>query len=392
MLIHKRMEVRAAAGLVESGGSDDDQFLALAEALGMDCGGSADHADGGELGDRVGDRHEIRHRAEGLSRKGGIQTGHDNPFAQSDEFYRQGDDGGGEELDLVDADQIDLAELRIEGCAQVFDVGNGGGVVSLSVVTGDGGAVIAEIDIRFEADHPLAGDAGALEPADEFFALAGEHWAGNDFEYAGGGLICHASPILNWATAVDNWGILALPAGGFSMRLGWLLTPLLLVAAIPGVAQATAGPKKIKVRLINSYGQDAGYATFKAVKNGVKVHLDLQNLRFGQHAIILHEYPVCDRPDFEGAGAHFNPDGKEHGFLNPRGHHNGDFPGGVSIDEDHEGEATYVLHSVSLDPSAPNSLFLHGGTSIVIHARPDDQRTDPYGDAGNRIACGVIRP
>ena len=177
------------------------------------------------------------------------------------------------------------------------------------------------------------------------------------------------------------------------MRLSWLLPPLLLATALSAAAaQAPAGPKKIKVRLINSYGQDAGYATFKTVKKGVKVHIELQNVRFGEHAIIIHENPVCDRPDFEGAGGHFNPSGKEHGFLNPKGHHNGDFPGGISIDEDHEGEATYVLRTVSLDPNAPDSLFLHGGTSIVIHRRPDDQKTDPYGDTGNRIACGVIKP
>jgi Cu-Zn family superoxide dismutase len=67
-------------------------------------------------------------------------------------------------------------------------------------------------------------------------------------------------------------------------------------------------------------------------------------------------------------------------------------PDSVSVGEDHMGEATFVLQSISLDPTAPNSLFLHGGTSIVVHAKADDQKTDPSGDSGNRIACGVIKP
>ena len=156
-------------------------------------------------------------------------------------------------------------------------------------------------------------------------------------------------------------------------------------------AHAQSAPKQIKVRLLNSAGQNAGDATFKTVKNGVRVKLDLQNLRFGPHAVHIHQNPVCDAPDFEGAGPHFNPDGKRHGYMNSNGHHNGDFPGNISIGEDHTGEATFILHSISLDPSAPNSLFRNGGTSIVVLARADDEKTDPSGDSGNRIACGVIK-
>ena len=176
------------------------------------------------------------------------------------------------------------------------------------------------------------------------------------------------------------------------MRLRWLAIGA-FVAGITAVAQGSgaAGPRQIKVRIVNSAGQDAGVATFKTVRNGVRVKLDLKNLRFGMHAIHIHQNPVCDAPDFEGAGGHFNPDGRQHGFMNPMGHHNGDFPGGISIGEDHTGEATFVLNSISLDPNSPDSLFLHGGTSIVVHVKPDDQKSNPSGDAGNRIACGVIQ-
>lgn len=176
------------------------------------------------------------------------------------------------------------------------------------------------------------------------------------------------------------------------MGLARIWIGCLLLAGAVVTARGQSAPREIKVRLVNNYGQDAGVATFKTVKKGVRVKLELKNLRFGIHAIHIHQYPVCDRPDFEGAGAHFNPSGKEHGFLNPMGHHNGDFPGGISIGEDHTGEASFVLQSISLDPSAPDSLFRNGGTSIVIHAKEDDQKSDPSGDSGNRIACGVIQP
>lgn len=175
------------------------------------------------------------------------------------------------------------------------------------------------------------------------------------------------------------------------MRYPHFAAPAAIALLAASAALAQNAPKQIKVPLRNSAGQDAGYAIFKTVKNGVKVKLELKNLRFGTHAVHIHENPVCDAPDFEGAGPHFNPDKKHHGYNTPAGHHNGDFPGGISIDENHTGEATFVLHSISLDPEAPDSIFHNGGTSIVIHAHSDDQKTDPSGNSGNRIACGVIR-
>jgi Cu-Zn family superoxide dismutase len=176
------------------------------------------------------------------------------------------------------------------------------------------------------------------------------------------------------------------------MRYRWLTTGVILTALATSGAHGQEAPKQIKVQILNATGQDAGFATFKTVKKGVKVKLELKNLEFGLHAVHIHQNPVCDAPDFKGAGGHFNPDGKHHGYQNPMGHHNGDMPDSVSVGEDHTGQATFVLQSISLDPAAPDSLFLHGGTSIVVHAKADDQKTDPSGDSGNRIACGVIKP
>jgi Cu-Zn family superoxide dismutase len=185
--------------------------------------------------------------------------------------------------------------------------------------------------------------------------------------------------------------MLAMFYGGLSMQFKWLAVGVLVAGAMGAVAQAPAAPKQIKVQILDATGKDAGSATFKTVKQGVKVKIELKNLPFGEHGVHIHQNAACEGSDFKSAGGHFNPDGKQHGFMNPMGHHNGDFPASVSVGENHQGEATFVLSTVSLDPAAPNSLFLNGGTSIVVHEKADDEKTNPSGDSGNRIACGVIK-
>ena len=180
-------EVGAAAGFVEAGGADDDEFLRGGEALGVDGGLAADHADGGELGDAVGEGHEVGNGAEGLVGEGGVEAGEQDAFAEGNEVEGDGDDVGGEELDFVDADDFDFIELGVEEGAELVDGGDGDGVVGLRGVRGDGGAVVAEVDVGLVAGDALAGDASALQAADELLTLAGEHGAGDDFEHAWGG-------------------------------------------------------------------------------------------------------------------------------------------------------------------------------------------------------------
>ncbi len=93
---------------------------------------------------------------------------------------------------------------------------------------------------------------------------------------------------------------------------------------------------------------------------------------------------------FKTAGGHFNPASKKHGIDNPEGHHNGDLPQNVTVASNGTGSATFNVDYLSLDPSASDSIFANGGTSIMVHEKPDDMKTDPTGNAGNRIACGVI--
>ena len=156
--------------------------------------------------------------------------------------------------------------------------------------------------------------------------------------------------------------------------------------ALPAFAQKSAA---VVVPLKTSTGEDAGTASFQEGKNGkqLNITLKLKGLPFGEHAVHIHQNPVCDAPDFKGAGGHFNPDMKQHGTLNPMGHHNGDLPQNISIGENHMGNISFKVDYLTLAPGDPKSILGH---SIMVHEKADDMKTDPTGNAGNRIACGII--
>jgi Cu-Zn family superoxide dismutase len=143
-----------------------------------------------------------------------------------------------------------------------------------------------------------------------------------------------------------------------------------------------------KANLANGKGEPIGTANLKTTSQGVSVALDVSKLPPGTHGFHIHTVGKCDAPDFKSAGGHFNPEAKKHGWDNPEGHHAGDLQN-LTVGADGTAKVKIVVKGVTLGDGA-NSLFHPEGTAIVIHADPDDGKTDPTGNAGARIACGVI--
>jgi Cu-Zn family superoxide dismutase len=160
-----------------------------------------------------------------------------------------------------------------------------------------------------------------------------------------------------------------------------------LLGLILGLSESYAATAK--ATMLNAQGEKVGEATLTETPEGVKIVMTAENLPPGQHAFHIHEKGACDKPDFESAGGHFNPFGKQHGFQNPAGPHAGDLPD-ITVGPDGKAKVETTAKLVTLKEGEKNSLFQPGGTSLMIHAHPDDNVTDPAGKAGHRIACGTI--
>jgi Cu-Zn family superoxide dismutase len=174
-------------------------------------------------------------------------------------------------------------------------------------------------------------------------------------------------------------------------RLGWVVALALAATGcrLPYIPYVTSPPPAAVARLVDASGNVVGNVLLSQDGESVRILLDVTGLPPGDKAVHIHEVGRCDPPSFESAGAHFNPTGAQHGTLNPRGPHAGDLPD-VTVDAGGKGHLEVSAKLVTIEKKSPAFLLDADGSAIVIHERADDRRTDPGGDSGARIACGVI--
>jgi superoxide dismutase, Cu-Zn family len=171
-------------------------------------------------------------------------------------------------------------------------------------------------------------------------------------------------------------------------RYAVLAVALLLTGCAGAMSSTPSGGTTATAELRDANNQVVGQATFIEVSGGVRIVLEARGLPAGDKGVHLHTVGKCEPPQFTSAGAHFNPQNKQHGTLNPSGPHAGDLPN-ITIAANGTGRLETFTERVTLG-SGPSSLFDDDGTAIVVHAAPDDFQTDPTGNSGARIACGVV--
>ena len=167
-------------------------------------------------------------------------------------------------------------------------------------------------------------------------------------------------------------------------------TALILFLSLSSTVTIAAAPagKSAMAKLVTPDGKAVGEAHFSAATDGVAVHVMASGLTPGVHGIHLHAVGSCKAPDFASAGPHWNPMKKMHGLDSPHGAHLGDIPN-LDVKADGTAMLTTVVKGAKLD-SSKTGLFDSDGTALVIHAGPDDNKTDPSGNSGGRIACGAV--
>ena len=156
------------------------------------------------------------------------------------------------------------------------------------------------------------------------------------------------------------------------------------------VSAAAAQPASVAVAtLMDAAGENVGEARLVQQGDDIAVSISASGISAGPHGTHIHMTGTCDAPDFKTAGGHWNPMMTQHGLENPQGHHSGDLPN-MDVQADGTGSLSFIVAGATLR-DGDNPLFDEDGAAIVVHAGPDDMVSDPSGNSGGRIACGVIR-
>lgn len=167
------------------------------------------------------------------------------------------------------------------------------------------------------------------------------------------------------------------------------------LTALPIYTPAFGAPAESKdgtarAELHDAAGREAGTASVRQVGSSIRVRVDGANLPPGTHGVHVHQAGSCTAPDFSSAGPHWNPTNAQHGRRNPAGSHRGDLPNLV-VGQNGRGTLEFTIADARLSGGDTAMLDAKDGASIVIHSAADDDRTDPSGNSGGRIACGVFR-
>ena len=159
-------------------------------------------------------------------------------------------------------------------------------------------------------------------------------------------------------------------------------------ANAPAMANEAAPAAAQSAQLVDANGKAIGQVAISEDAHGVTLKVTAAGLPAGTHGVHLHEKGMCEGPKFESAGAHWNPATKQHGRDNPMGAHLGDLANMEAADGA-EASSTYLVAGVTRG-GATNALADADGTSLVVHTKADDYKTDPSGNSGDRIACAVL--